>query len=68
MSAGPSSWAVRAVSPWTVTTLSRIRPRFFTEPLHPGDKRVYHATSHSGNFLECIRSRRQTICHPETAA
>ncbi len=42
--------------------------KILTEPLHPGDKRVYHATSHSGNFLECIRSRRQTICHPETAA
>jgi len=37
------------------------------EPLHPGDSRVYHANSHSGNFLECIRTRRLTICHPETA-
>ncbi len=36
-------------------------------PLRPADRRVYHVTSHSGNFLECIRSRRQTICHPETA-
>jgi len=38
-----------------------------SEPLHAGDARVYHSNSHSGNFLECIRSRRQTICHPETA-
>jgi predicted dehydrogenase len=37
------------------------------EPLRPEDSRVYRATSHSGNFLECVRSRRQTICHPETA-
>jgi predicted dehydrogenase len=37
------------------------------EPLHPEDSRVYHANSHSGNFLECIKTRRQTICHPETA-
>jgi predicted dehydrogenase len=37
------------------------------EPLHPGDTRVYHSTSHSGNFLECIRTRRPTICNPETA-
>jgi predicted dehydrogenase len=36
-------------------------------PLRPADRRVYHADSHSGNFLECVRSRRQTICHPETA-
>jgi hypothetical protein len=38
-----------------------------TEPLRPGDSRVYHASSHSGNFLECIRTRRPTICHPTTA-
>ncbi len=37
------------------------------QPLRPGDSRVYYANSHSGNFLECIRTRRQTICHPETA-
>jgi hypothetical protein len=38
------------------------------EPLRPNDNRVYHADSHSGNFLECIRTRRQTICNPEVAA
>lgn len=37
------------------------------DPLRSGDAHVYHANSHSGNFLECIRTRRQTICHPETA-
>jgi predicted dehydrogenase len=37
------------------------------EPFRPGDSRVYHANSHSGNFLECVRSRRPTICNPETA-
>ncbi|MEK7675378.1 MAG: Gfo/Idh/MocA family oxidoreductase [Verrucomicrobiota bacterium] len=37
------------------------------QPLRPDDSRVYHANSHSGNFLECVRSRRLTICHPETA-
>jgi hypothetical protein len=37
------------------------------EPLRPDDTRVYRVKSHSGNFLECVRSRRQTICHPETA-
>ncbi len=36
-------------------------------PLRPSDSRVYHADSHSGNFLECIRSRRPTICNPATA-
>ena len=38
-----------------------------TTPLRPSDPRVYHADSHSGNFLDCVRSRRLTICHPETA-
>jgi predicted dehydrogenase len=41
--------------------------KIITQPLGPGDARVYHASSHSGNFLECIRSRRLTICEPETA-
>jgi len=36
-------------------------------PLRPSDSRVYHADSHSGNFLNCVRSRRLTICNPETA-
>jgi predicted dehydrogenase len=38
------------------------------EPLQPDDVRVYYADSHSGNFLECIRSRKATICDPEVAA
>jgi predicted dehydrogenase len=42
-------------------------PSILRNPLLPDDSRVYHATSHSGNFLECIRTRRRTICDPETA-
>jgi len=37
------------------------------EPLRPGDARVYHSTSHSGNFLDGIRTRRPTIGEPQTA-
>ena len=37
------------------------------EPLRPDDARVYRVTGHSDNFLECVRTRRTTICHPETA-
>lgn len=37
------------------------------QPLRPEDVRVEHANSHSGNFLECIRTRRPAMCHPETA-
>ena len=35
--------------------------------LKPTDQRVYTSKSHAGNFLECIRSRKQTICNAETA-
>jgi len=41
--------------------------KILEEPLRPNDQRVYHADSHSGNFLECVRSRRPAICNPETA-
>jgi predicted dehydrogenase len=37
------------------------------EPLKPEDSRVYHAVSHTGNFLDCVRTRRPAICEPETA-
>jgi len=37
-------------------------------PMLPDDERVYYAESHSGNFLECVRSRKATICNPEVAA
>ncbi|HOY58469.1 MAG TPA: Gfo/Idh/MocA family oxidoreductase [Verrucomicrobiota bacterium] len=37
------------------------------EPLRPDDARVYFTDSHSGNFLECVRTRRPTICNPEIA-
>jgi predicted dehydrogenase len=42
-------------------------PAILQNPLRPEDSRVYRATSHSGNFLECVRSRRPTICDPPTA-
>jgi predicted dehydrogenase len=42
--------------------------RILEEPLKPDDQRVYFSDSHSGNFLECVRSRRPTICNPAIAA
>lgn len=41
--------------------------RIVREPLGPSASRVYRAESHSGNFLECVRTRRPPICNPETA-
>ncbi len=41
---------------------------FIREPLLPDDARVYYADNHSGNFLDCVRSRKAPICDPQTAA
>jgi hypothetical protein len=34
--------------------------------LGPDDVRLYRSTSHSGNFLECVRSRKETICNADS--
>jgi len=31
-------------------------------PLTPDDQRLYFAQSHSGNFIECVKTRKRTIC------
>jgi hypothetical protein len=36
-------------------------------PLDPNGPRLYCSDSHSGNFLDCVRTRKRTICDPETA-
>jgi len=42
-------------------------PGLLDAPLAEHESRVYHSDSHSGNFLECIRTRKRTICDVETA-
>ena len=49
------------------TNLASYPDRILRQPLRATDTRVYHVDSHSGNFLECIRTRRPTICEPGTA-
>ncbi len=39
----------------------------FERPLDPSGPRLYFSDSHSGNFLECVRTRKRTICDVETA-
>lgn len=48
---------------WLATYPSRI----LEEPLGPDDVHLYKSNDHSTNFLDCIRSRRPTICDAETA-
>jgi predicted dehydrogenase len=42
-------------------------PGILDTPIGPDGKRVYYSDSHSGNFLQCIRTRQATICDVETA-
>ena len=40
-------------------------PKIIHEPLPADAVRLYAATDHMGNFVDCVRSRRPTICPPE---
>ncbi len=42
-------------------------PAILDQKLEPEDDWLYESNSHSGNFLECVRNRKQTICDVETA-
>lgn len=42
-------------------------PAILQMPLDPNGPRLYRADSHSGNFLDCVRTRQQPICDVETA-
>ncbi len=37
------------------------------KPLGPNDVHLYKSDSHSGNFLDCIKTRKPAICDVETA-
>lgn len=36
-------------------------------PILPTDQRLYRADSHSGNFLECVRTRKRPMCDADIA-
>jgi hypothetical protein len=37
-------------------------PDIVREPLRPDEVHLYYTDSHSGNFLECVRTRKRPIC------
>lgn len=37
------------------------------DPLKPQEIHLYHSNSHSGNFLECVRTRKKAICDADIA-
>ena len=41
-------------------------PELLRQTPIPSDSGVYYSSSHSGNFLECVRTRQQTICNAES--
>jgi predicted dehydrogenase len=38
-------------------------PEILRQPLKPDDVHLPNPGSHSGNFLQCVRTRQKTICH-----
>jgi hypothetical protein len=40
-------------------------PKLLEEPLPSGATRLYNSNDHMGNFISCVRSRKQTICPAE---
>ncbi|OGD39289.1 MAG: hypothetical protein A2V45_05500 [Candidatus Aminicenantes bacterium RBG_19FT_COMBO_58_17] len=41
--------------------------RIVREPLHPNEVHLYRSDSHSGNFLECVRTRKRPISDADIA-
>jgi predicted dehydrogenase len=40
-------------------------PELLVEPLPSGAERLYVSDNHMGNFFDCVKSRKPTICEPE---
>jgi predicted dehydrogenase len=47
--------------------LTASKPELITEELGPNKKALYRSNDHIGNFLECVRSRKETITPVEVA-
>ena len=47
--------------------LASFPPEILKKPLGPGDVHLYTTPGHAANFLECIRTRKRTICDIESS-
>jgi hypothetical protein len=45
--------------------LKASNPDLLTQPLPASAIRLYESTNHMGNFFDCIRSRKETVCTAE---
>ncbi len=45
--------------------LDTIPTELAQKPFGPNDIRLYNSTSHEGNWLDCVHSRKETICPAE---
>ncbi len=53
---------------WIWVTRGKIEasnPEFLTTPLGANAERLYVSDNHMGNFFDCVKSRKPTICEPE---
>jgi predicted dehydrogenase len=53
---------------WIFVARGKIRasdPKLLEEPLPRDAKRLYVSANHMGNFVECVRTRKRTICPAE---
>lgn len=48
-------------------TIVSYPPEIIREPLRPDEVHLYNSTSHSSNFLECVRTRKKPICDADIA-
>jgi predicted dehydrogenase len=46
-------------------TITASDPKLLEEPLPSNATPLYHSDDHMGNFIDCVRSRKQTICPAE---
>ncbi len=46
--------------------LEASNPEWVKKDFNPGEKKAYASDDHRTNFLECVRSRKSTICPAET--